>query len=128
MIAYLLSAQVHYVPERRETGLLESRYTTKAADFIEWSNRMCGSCKAGRDEPDKIAIASCARVEILLMAMVCFQMTFSKLAVVILCFLLGTGGESIYGEKFEDEAFLVNHTKPFLLSMVSVCVHITYPI
>lgn len=31
---------------------------------------------------------------------------------------IGTGGESIYGEKFEDEAFLVKHTKPFLLSMV----------
>ena len=30
----------------------------------------------------------------------------------------GTGGESIYGEKFEDEAFAVDHTKPFLLSMV----------
>lgn len=32
--------------------------------------------------------------------------------------LLGTGGESIYGEKFEDEGFPVNHTRPFLLSMV----------
>ena len=32
--------------------------------------------------------------------------------------LTGTGGESIYGDKFEDEAFDVNHTKPFLLSMV----------
>ena len=32
----------------------------------------------------------------------------------------GTGGESIYGEKFEDEAFPVKHTKPFLLSMVRV--------
>ncbi|KAJ7337595.1 peptidyl-prolyl cis-trans isomerase [Mycena albidolilacea] len=31
----------------------------------------------------------------------------------------GTGGESIYGEKFEDEAFTVNHTKPFLLSMAN---------
>lgn len=30
----------------------------------------------------------------------------------------GTGGESIYGEKFEDEGFTVNHTRPFLLSMV----------
>jgi peptidyl-prolyl isomerase D len=30
----------------------------------------------------------------------------------------GTGGESIYGEKFEDEGFPVKHTKPFLLSMV----------
>jgi peptidyl-prolyl isomerase D len=29
------------------------------------------------------------------------------------------GGESIYGEKFEDEAFPVNHTKPFLLSMAN---------
>ncbi|KAJ2919663.1 hypothetical protein MD484_g687, partial [Candolleomyces efflorescens] len=31
----------------------------------------------------------------------------------------GTGGESIYGEKFEDEAFPVKHTKPFLLSMAN---------
>jgi len=31
----------------------------------------------------------------------------------------GTGGESIYGEKFEDEAFLMNHTRPFLLSMAN---------
>jgi len=31
----------------------------------------------------------------------------------------GTGGESIYGEKFEDEAFAVDHTKPFLLSMAN---------
>ncbi|KAF9460416.1 peptidyl-prolyl cis-trans isomerase [Collybia nuda] len=31
----------------------------------------------------------------------------------------GTGGESIYGEKFEDEAFPANHTKPFLLSMAN---------
>ncbi len=32
--------------------------------------------------------------------------------------VVGTGGESIYGEKFEDEAFSVKHTRPFLLSMV----------
>ncbi|KFA77235.1 hypothetical protein S40288_01249 [Stachybotrys chartarum IBT 40288] len=31
----------------------------------------------------------------------------------------GTGGESIYGAKFEDEAFLVKHEKPFLLSMAN---------
>ncbi|KAI0049486.1 40 kDa cyclophilin [Auriscalpium vulgare] len=31
----------------------------------------------------------------------------------------GTGGESIYGEKFEDEAFPMKHTKPFLLSMAN---------
>ncbi|OMH80590.1 Peptidyl-prolyl cis-trans isomerase D [Zancudomyces culisetae] len=31
----------------------------------------------------------------------------------------GTGGESIYGEKFEDEAFVYNHDKPFLLSMAN---------
>lgn len=30
----------------------------------------------------------------------------------------GRGGESIYGEKFDDENFEVKHTKPFLLSMV----------
>jgi len=35
----------------------------------------------------------------------------------------GTGGESIYGEKFADEAFPVKHTKPFLLSMVSAPLH-----
>ena len=30
----------------------------------------------------------------------------------------GRGGESIYGEKFEDENFEVKHSKRFLLSMV----------
>ncbi|KAJ2857259.1 peptidyl-prolyl cis-trans isomerase cpr6, partial [Coemansia asiatica] len=31
----------------------------------------------------------------------------------------GTGGESIYGEKFEDESFPYNHDRPFLLSMAN---------
>lgn len=31
----------------------------------------------------------------------------------------GTGGESIYGDKFEDEAFLKQHDRPFLLSMAN---------
>jgi hypothetical protein len=57
----------------------------------------------------------CAKEVTLLLAMVCDLFTWFIHGA---DFCLGTGGESIYGEKFADEEFVAKHDRPFLLSMV----------
>jgi hypothetical protein len=38
----------------------------------------------------------------------------------------GRGGESIYGEKFEDENFKIKHTAPYYLSMANCTLHLVW--
>lgn len=47
--------------------------------------------------------------------------TGSDIHIFVLNSCIGVGGESIYGQKFNDENFKLKHTKAGLLSMV--CVH-----
>lgn len=56
-----------------------------------------------------------ALVFLLLIIYVYKNVTLFEFAMCFLC----AGGESIYGEKFEDENFKIRHTKEGLLSMAN---------
>ncbi|KZO90893.1 hypothetical protein CALVIDRAFT_568677 [Calocera viscosa TUFC12733] len=74
--------------------------------------------------PDALSIASSRRNQV--PAVQCFPRTDNNR---LMCRFIvqgvdftagnGTGGDSIYGEHFEDESFAVNHDKPFLLSIAN---------
>lgn len=78
-------------------------------------------CGSGFDPLSCRLLGSCVKEAISQLEMV-FDLVFpcSFSSSLTTPYYIGTGGESIYGEKFADEAFPVNHDRPFFLSMVCI--------
>jgi Cyclophilin type peptidyl-prolyl cis-trans isomerase/CLD len=84
---------------------LESRYSLKDLVFIV---SFPSSCKALRTTVDQ---GTYTHLYGLLFTFRCQGGDFTRHN--------GTGGESIYGEKFADENFILKHTGPGILSMAN---------
>lgn len=120
LVVFVNLSKAHYAPEKRVSGNQVNLCGSKVQTSIELSRGNSSWIVAEVQYKTDFTQDLWFRVETSQLVRKTFQSQPRHLTLHLSG--NGTGGESIYGEKFEDEAFPVKHTKPFLLSMVCIMI------